>query len=120
MKYSAIQASVQPMTEWGSLGSSKVRLVSSKVRLVLASAISAGLVAFLIFLKRFSEAGSGRVHSEPKPGRARQVRKEVPMPQLTFKCHLRSQFLEQKLVLKSHVMNAVNIVREPALNPALT
>jgi len=78
MKYSAIQASVQPMTEWGSLGSSKVRLGSSKVRLVLASAISAGFGGFSDIFERFSEAGSGRVHSEPKPGRARQVRKEAP------------------------------------------
>jgi hypothetical protein len=94
--------------------------VSGKVRLVLASAISAGLATFPIFSKRFSEAGSVRVHSELKQGRARQVHKEVPISQLTFKCRLRIQFLERKLVFKSHVMNAVNIVREPVLNPALT
>jgi molecular chaperone DnaJ len=78
-----------------------------------------GFGGFSDIFETFFGGGFG-VHSEPKPGRARQVRKEVPMPQLTFKCHLRSQFLERKLVLKSHVMNAVNIVREPALNPALT
>jgi hypothetical protein len=94
--------------------------VSGKVRLVLASAISAGLATFLIFSKRFSEGGSVRVHSELKRGRARQVHKEVPISQLTFKCRLRIQFLERKLVLKSRVMNAVNIVREPVLNQALT
>src|SRR5271157_6295823 len=105
MRHSATQANAPPMTGLATQ-------VSGKVRLVLASAISAGLATFPIFSKRFSEAVSVRVHSGLKQGRARPAHKEVPMSQLTFKCHLRTQFLERKLVLKSHVMNAVNIVRE--------
>jgi molecular chaperone DnaJ len=73
-----------------------------------------------IFETFFGGGGLGRVRSAPKRGRARQVHNEVPISQLTFKCRLRIQFLERKLVFKSHVMNAVNIVREPVLNPALT